>query len=410
MAGRPRIGYLVPCFPGPTHPAFWREAQAIEALGTKVVLYSTQPPPAALQVHPWAPLARRRTEYLTGGSWSGLLTLPALPWSDLHRSEPGFARELVLSLGPARRLVESAARHGVHHVHVQSSGRVALIAALAERLGGPSYSLTLHGPLSGDGPGQSFKWRAARFATVVTHRLLAEVKTVLRQDRPARLVVQPLGIDAAQFRREAPYAPPEPGEPFRIFACGRLESARGFEDLLVALRRLLDQGIPATLRIGGADDLGGHGFRKTLERRSHELRVSHCLTLLGAVGEDQVLAELRAAHAFAHPGRHERSNLPLAEAMACSLPVVGTATAGARELVTHGVDGLLVPPRDPVALATALESLARNPERTLALSGAARARVEHDLDMRRGTCALMREIGLSPGLIEDDLSALTVRA
>lgn len=409
MAIRPRIGYLVPGFPGPTHPAFWREVRALEAQGVEVVLLSTQPP--ADLVHPWAAEARARTHYLGRGGLGGLAALPALPWGELRGAERGLGGDLLRALGPARALARAAGRHGLRHVHVHTTGPVALAAALSDRLGGPSYSLTLHGPLSGDGPGQNFKWRGARFATVVTRRLLSEVKTVLREDRPARVVVQPMGVDAAAFRRDGPYEPAAAGGPFRLFACAALEPARGLRDLLAALRRLLDRGIGAELRIAGEEGRGARGFGRELQARMGELRLGDRVTLLGPVGEDRVLAELLAAHAFVHPSHREALGVALTEAMACGLPVVATASGGVRELVTHGVDGLLVPPRDPAALAAAIGHLARAPGHAIALAMAARQRVERDLDASRGALTLMREMGLRPfDEIEDDLPAMPARA
>ncbi|MBP1806384.1 exopolysaccharide biosynthesis GT4 family glycosyltransferase EpsE [Rubellimicrobium aerolatum] len=403
---RPRIGYLVPCFPGPTHPAVRREVAALEAQGVEVVLLSDRPPPPALRVHGWCAEAMARTTYLARGLHRGLGALAGLPWAELRGAERGFARDLLGALGPARALVEAAARLGLRHVHVQSSGRVALVAALAERLGGPSYSLALHGPLSEDGPGQNLKWRAARFATVASRRLLAEVKTVLREDRPARLVVQPLGVDAGCFG-PLPYAPPAPGEPLRLLACGRLEESRGLAELLLALRRLLDRGVPATLRIAGPDGAEGRNARPGLERRMRGLRLGERAVLTGPLGEERMREEMRAAHAFVRPNPREGLSAALMEAMACGLPVVAAATGGVRELVTHGVDGILVPPRDPGALAGALDALARSPARARALSEAARARVEAGFDAGRGAATLMRELGLRPWEeVEHDLPPL----
>ncbi len=64
-------------------------------------------------------------------------------------------------------------------------------------------------------------------------------------------------------------------------------------------------------------------------------------------------------------------------------------------------------PRDPPALANALEGLARTPARAITLAVAARARVERDYDAGRSAETLMREMGLRPfGEIEDDLPPL----
>lgn len=409
MAIRPRIGYLAPRFPGTTQPAVWREVRALEAQGVEVVLLSTEPP-AAL-IHPWSAEARARTEYLGRGGLGALPALPALPWSELRGAEPGLRADLLRALGPARALTRSAARHGFRHVHVHTTGRVALIAALAERMGGPSFSLALQRPLSEDGPGQNFKWRGARFATVATRRLLAEVKTVLREDRPARVVVQPMGVDTELFRRAGPYLPAGPGEPLRLFACGRLEPARGLRDLLAALRLLLDRGVPATLRVAGEEGRRARGFRRELEEQIGELRLQDRVAFLGPVGEDRLVRELLDAHAFVLSSHHEPFGVALMEAMACALPVVGTAAGGVRELVTQGEDGLLVPPRDPAALAGALEHLARTPARAITLAMAARARVERDFDASRGAGTLMREMGLQPFQeIEDDLPLMPARA
>jgi glycosyltransferase involved in cell wall biosynthesis len=75
------------------------------------------------------------------------------------------------------------------------------------------------------------------------------------------------------------------------------------------------------------------------------------------------------------------------------------------------VNGLLVPPRDPAALAGALEHLARSPAKAITLSMAARLRVERDFDSARGAATLMRELGMRPfEEIEHDLPLMPERA
>ncbi len=397
MAAKPKLGYLVPQFPGQTHAFFWREVSALEAMGVEVQLLSTRPPPPGIVAHAWSEEARRRTEYLASRSpVDALRALPALRWGELRGAERGLLRDLLLALPAARALVAAAGRHGVGHVHVHSCGRAALIAALADRLGGPSYSLTLHNPLAVYGPGQTLKWRGARFATVVNQKLLAEVKTVLRDDRPARVVVQAMGVDTARFARPGPWAPPAPGEPLRLVSTGRLNPIKGHEDLLEALRLLVDGGLDATLRIAGEDEEGGSGYRRVIEARVAALRLGDRVTLLGAVDEGRVRDELLQAHLFVLASHDEGVPVALMEAMACGLPAVATAVGGVRELVTQGVDGILVAPRQPPEIVQAVRDLVAAPARAIALAMAARRRVEHAFDAARGAETLLDLMGLAP--------------
>jgi glycosyltransferase involved in cell wall biosynthesis len=397
MQGNSRIGYLVPQFPGQTHAFFWREIRALERAGVEVVLYSTRRPPPGIVAHDWSAEAASRTEYLARRDpISTLRALPALPWAELAGAEPGLLRDFTLSLGAARTLVTSARRHGLRHVHVHSCGRAALIAALAQRLGGPSYSLTLHNPFYVYGPGQRFKWRQALFATVVNRNLVSQVQTTLGKDAPPRVVVQPMGVDTERFRRATPFVPAQPGETVRLFSCGRLNPVKGHQDLLAALRILLDQGFDATLAIAGEDEEGGTGFRRVIEGRIAELGLTRHVQLLGAVDEERVKQEIMAAHVFILASHDEGVPVALMEAMACGAPVIGTAVGGVRELVTDGVDGIVLEPREPVILARAIQLLAASPSLALKLALAGRTRVEREFDSARGAETLIREIGLTP--------------
>ena len=79
-----------------------------------------------------------------------------------------------------------------------------------------------------------------------------------------------------------------------------------------------------------------------------------------------------------------REGLPkgLIEAAACALPLVTTDVPGCREVVSDGVDGLLVPPRDAVALARAIARLADDPELAARLGAAAREKALSQFDER----------------------------
>ncbi len=387
----------MPQFPGQTHIFYWRELRALERMGHAVQLLSTRMPPPGLISHDWSQEAIARTIYLGQVRPAAALRAVAalvpqgLPrW--IARETPAFARDVAVTLSAAQALRTLAQDQQLDHIHVHSCGRAALIAALCSRLGGPDYSLTLHGPLSDYGPGQRFKWSGARFATIITHRLLAQMREALPDALPARLYVRPMGVDTEVLKRSAPYRPPEKGRPVRLFSCGRLNVVKGHQDLMSAVRQLLDQGVDVRLEIAGEDDAGGNGFRKELEAHLRKLRLQDHVKLLGAIDADAVKAKLLDAHVFVLASWHEPLGVAYMEAMSCGVPTIGTDAGGVRELIDDGQSGKLVPPRDPTSLARAIKELAQNPESATRLSAAGRDRVERGFRADLGAQTLVNGI------------------
>ncbi|WP_137702269.1 exopolysaccharide biosynthesis GT4 family glycosyltransferase EpsE [Marimonas lutisalis] len=392
-----KIGILIPQFPGQTHIFFWREILELEKMGVNVTLFSTRPPPPGLISHDWSDEAIARTIYLGDLSpGNAALALPRLPlaalWRDLRREPRAFARDVLISLPAARRLAQESRARGITHVHAHSCGRAALICALANRIWGLDYSLTLHGPLSDYGPGQGFKWRHAAFGTVITRKLTAELRRDLGQDLPDRLYLQPMGVDTDVLSRDAPYAPPQPGGPLRIFSCGRLNVVKGHQDLMQAVRHLRDAGIDARLEIAGEDDAGGDGFHVELQADLERLGLGEHATLLGAIDAGAVRERLQHAHLFVLASWHEPLGVAYMEAMSMGVPTIGTDAGGVPELITPGRDGILVPPKDPETLAGAIGELASDPERLTALSAAGRARIVEGFSSARGAQTLVEGI------------------
>jgi glycosyltransferase involved in cell wall biosynthesis len=396
-----RLGYLVPQFPGQTHIFFWRELMELGARGVHVDILSTRKPPQGLIAHAWSEEAMARTTYLgTVNPALALRALPALPWGELiaeaRREGRAFLRDLMLAIPAARALVTHARRERLTHVHVHSCARGALIAALAQAMGGPRYSLTLHGPLLDYGVGQRFKWRHAAFATIITEKLRREVTEALAPDLPERMAIQPMGVDTARLKRATDYVPVAKGEELRLFCCGRLNEVKGHQDLMQAVRSLIDAGRKVRLDIAGEDDAGGSGYRRVLEARVRELGLGDHVTLLGAIDEGEVMKRLLAAHVFVLASFHEPLGVVYMEAMSCGVPTIGTAAGGVRELIEDGRDGLLVPPRDPEALAQAIARVADNPDLAQALSRGGRARVETAYHSGRGAETLIGIIEALP--------------
>lgn len=396
-----RIAYIVPQFPGQTHGFFWREVMELEAHGVEPSLFSTTLPHNRLISHGWSKQAIQRTTYLATYRLSAILgALFRLPYRILLDElismsavdRLNFLQDVAICAPAALRLEQSCNQLGIKHVHVHSCGRAALVAALAHQMCGLSYSLTLHGDPGDYGVGQKFKWRNAKFVSVVSEALLPFLPELLGDALPARVPVRPMGVDTASFRRDSPYQPMAEGETLRLFCCGRLNIGKGYQDLLTALRILLDEGRTVTLEIAGEDDSGGSGYRQVLEKLVVELGLSNCVKLLGAVSSEEVRAGLMRAHAFVLASWYEGVPVAYMEAMSCEVPIIATETGGVPELITDGVHGVLVPVKDPEALARAVSNLADDPERAMRIAKAGRERVTSQFDSRLGAEMLIKEI------------------
>jgi len=383
-----RIGILIPEFPGQTHVFFFREMHRLSALGIEVCRVSTRRPAKSLVVHAGSAEIMRRTSYLfppplgglAGAARELLCAGPTRLMRYVHlvmrAADVGVKAKLrLLALAlPGAQLSHLARRQGWQHVHVHSCADSAAIAMAASIIGNISYSLTLHGLLSDYGPAQREKWACARFAVVITRRLINDVRVKLDGALPPRVVVAPMGVNVEVWRRERPYEPWCGKGPFRIVSCGRLCPAKGHHVLIEAVKHLRDRGVNANLSIIGEDNAGGE-CRRFLEGRISELSLQHCVRLLGAQPEEQVRQVEAASHVFALSSLEEALGVAIMEAMAMEMPVVVTAVGGVAELVDAAVDGLLVQPNDSRQLAAALERVAGDMQLARRLGMSAREKV-----------------------------------
>ncbi len=397
MSQPKRIAYLIPQFPGQTHQFFWREIAEVEKQGCFVSIFSTRMPPPGLISHAWSEEAIARTHYLFKlKPTQAVLALARIPWGklgrDLQKEGRSLLRDVILCAPAARNLALQCRAASISHVHVHSCGRSALIAVLAKLMYGLEYSLTLHGPVSDYGNAQPLKWRHARFATLITKKLMAEVQHDLAGHLPEVLRIQPMGVDVENLKRSTAYEAPKSGEPVRIFTCGRLNIVKGHQDLFGAVALLVSQGFNIQLEIAGEDDDGGSGFRKVLEKEIENRKLGEHIQLLGAIDAAGVKEKLLSTHIFALASWHEPLGVAYMEAMSCEVPTLGTASGGVEELITNGEDGYLVQPKSPPALADAIAGIIANPEQSIKIANAGRARVVKSFRSSLGAETILREI------------------
>ncbi len=176
--------------------------------------------------------------------------------------------------------------------------------------------------------------------------------------------VVPNGVDLGA----APRGPKPVNDPLRIVFVGREEERKGLPVLLSAFAGLR-QHVPVRLEVIGADAEGVEPLLAQVEGGMNGIET------LGRVDDEELWRRLHSADVLCAPSLGGESfGMVLTEAFAAGTPVVASEIAGYRQVVTHGRDGLLVPPGDPLALAEALRSLSVDPARRREMGAAARAR------------------------------------
>jgi glycosyltransferase involved in cell wall biosynthesis len=165
-------------------------------------------------------------------------------------------------------------------------------------------------------------------------------------------------------------------------------------EVLVATAAIVCREAPGTrfLILGFVQD---EAYMKCVQELAHNLQVADKLVFAGNVGE--VVGLLRSCEVFFLPSHSEGMSNAMLEAMACSLPCVATAVGGNPELITHGENGYLVPPRDPQAAAGRILELLADPAHAARMGRASRQLVETRFNLQ----AMMdRLVELYEGLLE----------
>ncbi|MEJ8572423.1 glycosyltransferase family 4 protein [Microbaculum marinum] len=205
-------------------------------------------------------------------------------------------------------------------------------------------------------------------------------------NRPGKVGLVYHGLDFSRF--------PDADEPsghdggragaIRILSVGRAVEKKGFDDLIRALAGLGDA---IDWRF---EHIGGGALLKKLKAQSERLGVADRISFLGALSHDKVIEALRRADLFVLPSRIARSGdrdgLPnvLMEAQALGVACIATPVSAIPELIDDGRTGVLVPPRDPAALAEAICDLAGDPVRRAAIVRAGYERVRGEFDTAPG--------------------------
>lgn len=258
----------------------------------------------------------------------------------------------------------------------------ALVLCLAARLGGAAVLCHVHSGRVNSGQQEAF---APRWHQRLLLRGLSQCDAVLTVSlagadalRPlvGRTLVEPVdnAVPTSTFVTST-----LDGRPPKLVYVGTLSMRKGLADLMAALELLAGRGGPGYRLevVGGSAEVGeaeAEQLRDAVRRAGHEL------ALVGSRSAAQVREHLRTADVFVLPSHWEGQPIAILEAMATGLPVVVTSVGANAQVVRDGVEGFVVPPHDPPALADALARVLADEELRRRLGAAARARAveRHD--------------------------------
>ena len=278
---------------------------------------------------------------------------------DDHGARPtarALAKQVRVVVADARRiahLIRSTDADAVQSHDLNANVEVGLAARWTRR---PAV-VDLH-DIVAPGLGRVVLGFASRLASVTIANSRATAATV----RAGRVEVVNPGVDLERFSP----GPAKPGvrdglaaRPDRpiVGILGRVDPEKGIDILAAAMARLGGEFSDAQLAVVGAPLVGGDVFGRTLR--------DDVTALLGdrvrfVDPTEEVPDVMRALDVMVNASRREPFGRTVLEAQACGVAVIGTSSGGIPEFVTDGVNGVLVPPGDPEALARGLEHVLGN--------------------------------------------------
>ncbi|MGI8438450.1 MAG: glycosyltransferase [Chthoniobacterales bacterium] len=387
----PRLAYLFERFPSFGQTFCYREVQELLRQGVDVDIFSIRRP-VSEPAQDWDPEVVRRVHYLPeelalvseidqAGRRGGL------PQAAIRGLREWGRQTDFLRLYQAAYVGERLRRLGVTRVHAHFAGMAARTCYWIREFFGIDYSLTAH---ANDifaprefkiGLGEMFH-RAAAVITVSDFSFAQ-----LRERFPVSGEKVHRIYNGVELRRFTPAR--FDSEPPLLLAVGRLIEKKGFADLVSACAMLRDRGRAFHCEIAGEGPL-----QPALAAQIENANLQSVVRLSGPLSQTEVAARMTAARVFALPSVIDAEggmdNLPtvIMEAMASGLPVVSTTLAGIPEMVEHRVTGELIPPRDPTALADALERLLCAPEEARRWGENGRAAAAQKFSLERNVGAL----------------------
>ncbi len=383
-----KIAYFTNQYPHVRHTFIRREIVALEQLGQPIFRVSIRDT-GGEWVDPADRDEKAKTVSLLGGSrlrllFTCIMTLIQSPiqwfrawrWATrLGRRAPGTLWKHYFYLAEACLLKKLLRQSGIDHLHVHFATNPATVALLCWQLGGPQYSITVHGPEEWDRPEALSlleKYENAAFVIAVSDFGRCQVYRWSGLKHWPKVKVVRCGVDEGFLNQEPTPVP----DTTRLVLVAGLTEQKGHLSLIQALNKVKEAGFSFVIHFVG----DGH-LRATLEREIARYQLEDMVKILGWRTNAQVRDEFVAARALIMPSFAENLPVAMMEAMAMGRPVLGTYIAGVPELVEHEHTGWLVPAGNIDRIADAIMAILNTPVEklsTMGQAGCAKVRKMHD--------------------------------
>ena len=403
------VAIVVKGYPRLSETFIAQEILALERRGIELVIVSLRRPTDRF-THPIHAEIRAPVHYLPEylhevpgrvfRAWKRARRLPGYPrarvtWlADLARDRtPNRVRRFGQALVLAAELGQVESMHA-HFLHTPAS-----VARYASTMLGIGWSFSAHAKDVWTTPDweKREKLADARFGVTCTRVNLGHLAALAPSPDVVELVYH--GLDRERFPTRMTQRLPRdgsgPSNSVKILSVGRLVEKKGFDDLFGALA-MLPPSLAWTL-----DVVGGGALGATLRRQVAALGIAERVHWHGSLPHDRVVEQFAGANLFALAPRvcadGDRDGLPnvLMEAQLLGAACVTTRVSAIPELIEHDVNGLLVPPRDPVALAGALRRAIVDPVLRLRLAAAGRRVVTTRFSFEDGVSTIAARLATS---------------
>jgi L-malate glycosyltransferase len=281
---------------------------------------------------------------------------------------------MLLDYTPFQKLIRQLDPQLIHFHFVSEGGR----AFYWDRINVPMIATTWGQDVifdNGPYPGAEMSLRKmlnrARIVTATTHMLARETARYTPDGKP--IYITPFGVDLSRFTLRDE----KPNDTITLGFVKWLLPKYGPDILIEAFAAIHRERPNTRLLMAGRGDM-----REQLENRIKQLNLTDSVQILGPVPHDQVPALIRSFDIMLMPSIYHSETFGVAaiEASASAVPVIASKVGGVPEAILHNQTGLLVPPRDPAALAHATLSLIDDPQRRRQMGLAGRRFVERYYD------------------------------